>query len=69
MTISLFGKENWQQLAKGVGERSGFLRSAAHRGVSSFGRNDDFFFGKESERKKRTGSLGGLPVSEEWRFR
>src|SRR6266481_3158583 len=38
-------KRNRQQQVRGVGwatvwGRSGFLRSAAHKGVSSFGRND-----------------------------
>jgi len=50
-----------------VWERSGFLRSAAHRGASTSS-NDDFFFGKDSERKEKNRTLEVFRYAERWRF-
>jgi hypothetical protein len=40
------------------GERSGFLRYAAHKSVSSFGRNDDFQDGRGDGNIKNESSGG-----------
>jgi hypothetical protein len=71
MTAKTYGSEKRREVGPGdevAGERrSGFLRCAAHKGVSGFGRNDDSFDYLENKimtlLQADRGNIGGRLVS------